>query len=215
MHAHAHSYNGPLRCMKIPQPCMLLGALCCALLFTGCATITRGVHESLVIETDPSGAKVSLSTGESGTTPTSFRIKRKGAVVVTVTKEGYETVVVNVTTQVAAAGAAGMAGNVLVGGLIGAGVDALSGGMLEHKPNPVKVSMVALKLPPREANPTEIKAAEPVASAPPVTPAIPVSPAATPPATEKPSEAAPEAAPIANQPAEPTETTAPASAGMP
>lgn len=181
MHGHAHHTTGP-HCMIPLRPCLLLSALCCALSFTGCATVTRGVHESLVIESDPAGAKVTLSTGETGTTPTSFRIKRKGAVVVTVAKEGYETVVVNVTTQVAGAGAAGMAGNVLVGGIIGAGIDAFSGGMLEHKPNPVKVSMVALKLPPREADPAELKAAEPIAAAAPVAPAA----ESTPP--EKPAE---------------------------
>ena len=60
-------------------------------------------------------------------------------------REGYETAHVNVTTQVAGAGAAGMAGNVLVGGIIGVGIDAYSGGMLEHKPNPVKVTLVPVK----------------------------------------------------------------------
>jgi hypothetical protein len=111
---------------------------------SGCATVTRGTHEALVIESDPSGALVQLSNGMSGTTPTSFKIKRKGAVDVTISKAGYETLHVHVTTQVAGAGAAGMAGNVLVGGLIGAGVDALSGGMLEHKPNPVQVKLVPI-----------------------------------------------------------------------
>jgi len=178
---------------------MFLGALVGALFATGCATVTRGVHESLVIETDPAGAKVALSTGETGTTPTSFRIKRKGAVVVTVSKEGYETVVINVTTQVAAAGAAGMAGNVLVGGVIGAGIDAFSGGMLEHKPNPVKVTMVAVKAPATIATPAapaEPKAAEPAvpAVAPATAPAAPVAPAEAKP-EEKTAEAAPAAAP--------------------
>jgi hypothetical protein len=102
---------------------------------SGCATITRGTHEALVVESEPSGAQVRLSNGLSGTTPTSFKISRKGDVHVTIAKEGFETADINVTTQIAGAGAAGMAGNVLVGGLIGAGVDAFSGGMLEHKPN--------------------------------------------------------------------------------
>jgi len=46
---------------------------------------------------------------------------------------------------VVGAGAAGMAGNVILGGLIGAAVDAGSGAMKDLKPNPVKVTMVASK----------------------------------------------------------------------
>ncbi len=42
-----------------------------------------------------------------------------------------------VGTRIANAGAAGFAGNVLVGGIIGMGVDAASGATLEHHPNPV------------------------------------------------------------------------------
>ncbi len=34
-----------------------------------------------------------------------------------------------------------MAGNVLLGGLIGAGIDAGSGAMYEHKPNPLNVQL--------------------------------------------------------------------------
>jgi hypothetical protein len=124
---------------------VLLSLAISAVALSGCATITRGTHEALVIESEPSGAQVRLSTGFTGTTPTSFKIPRKGDVFVTIFKEGFETVNVNVTTQIAGAGAAGMAGNVLVGGIIGAGVDAFSGGMLEHKPNPVRVTLVPLK----------------------------------------------------------------------
>lgn len=127
--------------------------LCCVALifagavapfFTGCATVTRGTSEVLVIESEPSGANVRMSNGMVGTTPTSFKIPRKGSLVVNIEKEGYEPLTVNVHTQVAGAGAAGMAGNVLVGGLIGVGIDSFSGGMLEHKPNPVRATLVPL-----------------------------------------------------------------------
>ncbi len=122
---------------------------------SGCATVTRGTKEVLVVESDPSGATVQLSNGMTGLTPTSFKIPRKGAVTVTITKQDYDDAVVEVHTQVAGAGAAGMAGNVLVGGLIGAGIDAMSGGMLEHKPNPVRVTLVARKPKPVLAAPPE------------------------------------------------------------
>lgn len=157
---------------------------------SGCATITRGTHEALVVESEPSGAQVRLSNGLSGTTPTSFKISRKGDVHVTIAKEGFETADINVTTQIAGAGAAGMAGNVLVGGLIGAGVDAFSGGMLEHKPNPVKVTLVPVKAfvsaivaPP----PTPAGVPEPAPSS--------AGPGAVPPSSSVAAVTAPEAAP--------------------
>lgn len=143
--------------------------------WSGCATITRGTKEALVIESEPNGAQVRLSSGLTGTTPTSFKIPRKGDLTVTVSKDGYETLTVNVTTQVAGAGAAGMAGNVLLGGVIGAGVDAFSGGMLEHKPNPVKVTLVPT--PPAAAMP---KANAATAAAPPAEPPKSVTAAAAP-----------------------------------
>lgn len=108
---------------------------------TGCATVTRGSTEALVIESEPSGAQVQLSNGMKGTIPTSFKVKRKHDLIVTVSKPGYETASINVTSQMAGAGGAAMAGNVLVGGIIGLAIDASSGATKELKPNPVKVTL--------------------------------------------------------------------------
>ena len=74
-------------------------------------------------------------------TPCTFKMPRKSEFDVTITKPGYKTVNTKVTHQTAGAGAAGMAGNVLVGGLIGVGVDAISGATQELKPNPLVVKM--------------------------------------------------------------------------
>jgi len=52
-----------------------------------------------------------------------------------------------VESQVAGAGAAGMAGNVILGGLIGAAVDVGTGAMLELKPNPIQVKLVPIRQP--------------------------------------------------------------------
>ncbi|MFI0398518.1 MAG: PEGA domain-containing protein [Thiolinea sp.] len=120
----------------------LLAAIAGVILtLSGCATVTRGTEEALVIESEPSGAQVKLSNGMTGTTPTSFKVKRKDNLIVTVSKQGYETASINVTSQVAGAGGAAMAGNVLVGGIIGAAVDASTGAMNELKPNPVKITL--------------------------------------------------------------------------
>ena len=112
------------------------------LVLQGCATITRGTTEAWTVESEPIGAEVTLSSGESCTTPCTLTKKRKDAFMVTIEKEGYETVRTQIQSQVAGAGAAGMAGNVLVGGIIGVGVDAATGATKELKPNPLVIKMV-------------------------------------------------------------------------
>lgn len=119
-------------------------ALLAALLSTGCATITRGSTEAFVIETKPAGAEAKLSNGLYCTTPCSIKVKRRGDFVVTLTKKGYETVTATVTSSVDGGGAAGMAGNVILGGIVGAGVDAGTGAMHSHKPNPLVVELVPI-----------------------------------------------------------------------
>ena len=119
-----------------------------AALMPACATITRGTTEVLVVETQPPGADVRLDPiGMTCKTPCSVELKRKKDVTLTIEKAGYEPVKVNVLSEIAGAGAAGMAGNVVLGGLIGVAVDAASGATKKLTPNPVKITLVPLPLP--------------------------------------------------------------------
>ena len=104
-------------------------AVCAAsTVLAGCGTITRGSNDTWVVETDPPGATVSTSNGyQCQSTPCAIKMPRRSEFVATIERAGYETVTVNVTHQVSGAGGASMAGNVLVGGLIGAAVDAATG----------------------------------------------------------------------------------------
>ncbi|MEI9966017.1 MAG: PEGA domain-containing protein [Caulobacteraceae bacterium] len=128
---------------------MKLNGILGAALFTlaasqmaACATVTRGSHQTWAVETDPAGAAVTTTNGFAcDQTPCTFKMKRKAAFDVNITKPGFKAYHGRVEHQVATGGAAGMAGNVLVGGLIGAGVDATSGAMLELKPNPMVVKL--------------------------------------------------------------------------
>lgn len=77
-------------------------------------------------------------------------------------------------TNLAGSGAAGFAGNVLLGGVVGMGVDAATGATLEHTPNPVNATLRPL----RGAKPTtprrdRRKPQPPVAAAPQAAPAAP------------------------------------------
>ena len=113
------------------------------LLFTSCATITRGVHDKLTVNSDPPGADVRLSTGEYGKTPAKFvKPRRTEPFTVTVSKPGYAAQTVKVESKFGGTGGAAMAGNVILGGAIGIGVDAGTGAYNSLYPNPVSVHLV-------------------------------------------------------------------------
>lgn len=115
------------------------------LLFTSCATITRGVHEKLSVMSDPSGADVRLSTGEHGITPAKFvKLRRTEPFIVTVSKSGYVPQTVKIESKFGGTGGAAMAGNVILGGAIGLGVDAGTGAYNSLYPNPVSVHLVPI-----------------------------------------------------------------------
>ena len=67
---------------------------------------------------------------------------RKDPFQVTNDAAGYQQVVTQVISSVKGAGAAGMAGNILFGGLIGVGVDAATGATKDLIPNPLIVKLV-------------------------------------------------------------------------
>ena len=64
---------------------------------------------------------------------------RKSEFDVTISKPGYKTATVHVTNKVANEGGTAMAGNIILGGIIGAGVDAGTGAMMDLVPNPVDI----------------------------------------------------------------------------
>jgi hypothetical protein len=120
----------------------ILALLAAGVCLSGCATITRGTTQDFSVTSTPPGAAVKTSTGfECAATPCTFKMPRKNPFTVEIKLEGYQTETVNVESKVAGSGAAGMAGNVLVGGLIGIGVDATSGATKDLVPNPVTVTL--------------------------------------------------------------------------
>ena len=61
---------------------------------------------------------------------------------VTVSHDGYASQEIEVTSGMSGGGAAGMAGNVVFGGVIGAVVDGTSGAMKDLSPNPLVVVLL-------------------------------------------------------------------------
>jgi hypothetical protein len=122
----------------------LLLAAALALSCVGCASVTRGTTENISIATTPAGAKAEISGLEIATacvTPCVVQAKRNADITVAISKDGYEPQVIPLTKEVPGTGAAGFAGNIIAGGLIGMGVDAVTGAAQDHKPNPVIVTL--------------------------------------------------------------------------
>jgi hypothetical protein len=116
-----------------------------ALAVGGCATVTRGTTDQVQINSDPPEAQARTSMGFTCITPCTLQTGRKDEFTVIFTKPGYHTTEIPVRTQVAGSGAAGFAGNIILGGIVGMAADAATGAALEHYPNPVTTTLVPLK----------------------------------------------------------------------
>jgi hypothetical protein len=113
-----------------------------ALSLTACATVTRGTSTAWEVKTTPPGASVKTTNGFScASTPCSLKMPRKSMFTATISKEGYKSVDIQVTNTVKTGGGTAMAGNILIGGLIGGAVDVSSGAMLDLTPNPAEVTL--------------------------------------------------------------------------
>ncbi|MBK8458597.1 MAG: translation initiation factor 2 [Phyllobacteriaceae bacterium] len=111
-------------------------------LLAGCASAIRGTTEKVEIVAYPADARITTTLGQTcATSPCVLEVARKEKFTVNVEKDGYKPGSVFVDTKMSAAGGAGLAGNIVAGGVIGMGVDAATGATLDHYPNPVMVTL--------------------------------------------------------------------------
>jgi len=106
---------------------------------SGCASVTRNSTELLGIHSEPSGASVRSSTGWDCITPCEIEVERRSQFALDVELPGYKTARVLVEARIDGGGKAGMAGNILLGGVIGAIIDGSTGAMYSHGENPILV----------------------------------------------------------------------------
>lgn len=132
----------------------LTAAIAAASSLSACATVTRGSTEDVLFTSNPPGADMKTSLGPGCVTPCTIKISRRDTFQAVFDLDG-ETRTVFVDTEVAGGGVAGVAGNVLLGGVIGAGVDVATGAGLDHVPNPVHADFTV----PETEAPTEAPAA--------------------------------------------------------
>lgn len=122
---------------------IFLASLATLLIVSGCATVTRGTKQDFRVETTPPGARVDLTNGQScAATPCTFKLKRKSEFTVNITKPGCEPASVYVSHELSGKGAAGLVGNAVIGGVVGVGIDAVTGATQDLHPNPVQVALV-------------------------------------------------------------------------
>lgn len=123
----------------------LCASACAISLLSGCASIVSGTNQPVTVDTPGCAAASCKLTNDKGTwavtTPGSVVVHRAyGPLTVMCTKEGFPAA----TTTVAST-TKGMAfGNILFGGLIGAGVDAGTGAAYDY-PNTILVPMACAK----------------------------------------------------------------------
>ena len=123
----------------------LILALAVSISLSACATVTKGSNDTVFMTSQPSEAKVVFEDTtlkyqpKSCVTPCEIELNRKRTYNATVSKAGYEDFVVVMVPKVSTSGGTAMAGNLLLGGVIGAGVDGLTGAMKDLTNNNLDV----------------------------------------------------------------------------
>ena len=110
-----------------------------ALSLGGCATVINGTSQDVKFDSLPAGAAVKLSGGQSCTTPCEVSLKRRHDLRADFSKSGYKPAYVLIQSRTGGA----MAGNLLLGGIIGGAVDAANGASNHLDPSPVNLKLAA------------------------------------------------------------------------
>jgi hypothetical protein len=100
---------------------------------SGCATIIHGTRQDVSISSSPSGADVWVDNSQVGQTPVIAHLSRKDSHIVKLVLPGYQPYETTITRSVSG----WVWGNIAFGGLIGLGVDAISGGIYKLSPEQV------------------------------------------------------------------------------
>jgi len=127
--------------MMTPRSCtqfaLLTSIAAFAILGGGCASIVKGTTQAIPVSSDPTGADVKLDGNKVGQTPMKIDVKRKSDHLLTIEKTGYQVESVAITRNIGGA----VFGNIIAGGLIGWGVDAISGAQWNLTPSTINIAL--------------------------------------------------------------------------
>ena len=111
-----------------------------------CATVVQGKSDTVKLSSTPSGADVVFEDADGSresvtcTTPCEAELRRTATWNATVSLPGHTPYRYQLRPGIGGSGPAGMAGNIIAGGGIGVGVDALTGAIYRY-PKTVLVTM--------------------------------------------------------------------------
>ena len=116
----------------------VLLSLSIALSTTSCASIITGTKDKITFSSTPEGVKVFHKGVEKCTTPCTAEISRSlGKQTVTFSKEGFTSKEVKLTKNFNAVSLV----NILIGGVIGIGIDAATGSLTKYSPKAYTVEL--------------------------------------------------------------------------
>lgn len=107
-------------------------------LFTNCATIFKGNSADIRVNSNPSGATISVNNVNMGVTPQTMSLKRNSGHVLTFSKDGYEDVVVEIEQKFDIATT--VVGNIFSWALLGIVVDVATGAAYSLTPADVQAN---------------------------------------------------------------------------
>ena len=120
----------------------ILSFLLGSILAQGCATSQQGTDQSIKFSSTPSGASVETSHGYTcSLTPCTITLPRNKSFDATISKPGFTTERVSISSVPSGLGAVGMVGSALIGGVLATGYDVYKGGVFELSPSSVDVKM--------------------------------------------------------------------------
>ena len=109
--------------------CGALAGLC----LSACATIIHGMRQEVGILSSPTGAEVWVDNVTEIKIPVVAKLRRKDTHTVKLLMPGYQAYETTITRSVSG----WVWGNIAIGGLLGLGIDAISGGMYKLSPEQV------------------------------------------------------------------------------
>ncbi len=126
--------------MKLSDLLVMSASACLIFSATGCATIVNGKTQEVAIATNPPGATVNIDNAQTVLTPATVNLRRNKDYVFTITKDGFQTQTIPVTGVLSG----WLLGNILLGGIIGGGVDAATGSGFTLTPETINITLVPL-----------------------------------------------------------------------
>jgi len=118
----------------------LLGSFPALLLFTGCASIVNGTHQTVTFDSMPTGADIVVDNQIVGKTPQAITLKRRNDQIVEFRKAGYKTLMFPMSKNYSYTPM--VLGDFILGGPFGTTTDVTDGAIYQYDPNAYNVTLV-------------------------------------------------------------------------